>query len=368
MDWINDAVRLIIDEGVSWADAPGELAKLYPGQTFAREKVRAAVRRSEGYKNKGRGVNVQESLMKSLEGGTTIADLADRLGVTEKIAVAMIEEKKDAGYNVLLEGDTYRISKVMPPSENRVKHTWDGNRIKRFGVMGDTHINSKYTQITHLHTLYDFYAAEGITEVYHAGDIDEGESMRPGHQYECYEQGADDHIAEIVRVYPKRPGITTHFITGNHDHSLIKRAGLDIGYQIAAQREDMIYVGQSSAVIELTDNCTLELRHPWDGTAYALSYKIQKMIEAMSGGEKPNILAVGNYHKADLLPGYRNVHALQSGCLQAQTPFMRGKGISAMMGGWLIEARLNVDGGIECIKSEFMPFYTAIKSDYLNWR
>ena len=58
--------------------------------------------------------------------------------------------------------------------------------------------------------------------------------------------------------------------------------------------------------------------------AYALSYKIQKMVEAMSGGEKPNILAVGHYHKLEMFP-YRNVQCFQTGTFQAQTPWMRGK-------------------------------------------
>ena len=92
--------------------------------------------------------------------------------------------------------------------------------------MGDTQINSNYTQITHLHNLYDLYEREGITEVYHVGDIDEGEEMRKGHKYECYKQGADAHVEEIVKVYPKRNGITTHFITGNHDASMIKKLWL----------------------------------------------------------------------------------------------------------------------------------------------
>ena len=90
---------------------------------------------------------------------------------------------------------------------------WNGDRVIRFGLMGDTQINSKYTQLTHLHRFYDICAQQGIDRVFHTGDIDEGEQMRPGHQYECYEQGADDHVAEIVRVYPKREGITTYFIT-----------------------------------------------------------------------------------------------------------------------------------------------------------
>ena len=95
---------------------------------------------------------------------------------------------------------------------------WDGCEVIRFGLMGDTQINSKYTQLTHLHQFYDACVRHGITTVFHVGDLDEGEQMRPGHQYECYEQGADYHVDEIVRVYPRREGITTYFITGNHDY------------------------------------------------------------------------------------------------------------------------------------------------------
>jgi hypothetical protein len=47
---------------------------------------------------------------------------------------------------------------------------------------------------------------------------------------------------------------------------------------------------------------------------------------------------------------------------------MRGKSIAAMLGGWLIEMHLNIDGGVERIKSELYPFYTAIKDDWKNWR
>lgn len=247
-----------------------------------------------------------------------------------------------------------------------VEVNWKGNSVIRFGLMGDTQINSKYTQITHLHSFYDECARQGIKHVYHTGDIDEGEKMRPGHAYECYRQGADDHVEEICRVYPKREKITTHFITGNHDASMIKHCGHDIGNAIADKRPDMEYLGRDCAVIELTPNCKLELRHPWDGSAYALSYKTQKMIDAMAGGEKPNILAVGHYHKAEYL-FYRNIHCFQTGCFQAQTPFMKGKGISAHMGGWIVEVDVDSGGTIEKIKQQFIPYYSAISEDNKNW-
>lgn len=321
------------------------------------------MRKHPDYKNR----DINAKAMEALKKGATMDCLTAAVGASQRVTQAVIEDIKQQGYNVVQNGDFFKISPVVIPTENKVAKQWNGDKILRFGLMGDTQINSKYTQITHLHALYDVYAAEGIDMVYHTGDIDEGEDMRPGHKYECYTQGADDHVSEIVRVYPERHGMTTHFITGNHDHSLIKRAGMDIGRPIAYKRKDMIYLGQSSAIISLTDNCTLELRHPIDGTAYAISYKIQKMIEAMSGGEKPNILAVGHYHKSSYDP-YRNVHAFQTGCLQAQTPWMRGKGIAAILGGWIVEIHVNDDGSISRIKQEFIPFYRAIKDDYLNWR
>ena len=46
---------------------------------------------------------------------------------------------------------------------------------------------------------------------------------------------------------------------------------------------------------------------------------------------------------------------------------MRGKGISAMMGGWIIEAHVSENGTITRLKAEFIPYYTAIKDDYKNW-
>lgn len=244
---------------------------------------------------------------------------------------------------------------------------WSGNQTIRFAILGDTQLGSKYTQLTHLHKFYDLCASEGITDVYHTGDVVEGLKMRVGHEYELYVISADEMRNDVVANYPKREGITTYFITGNHDASIYKQVGYDIGQAIANERPDMVYLGRDCAVINLTPECTLELRHPWDGTAYALSYKIQKMIEAMESDSKPNILAVGHYHKAEYL-FYRNVHALQTGCFQGQTPFTRGKGISVHLGGWIVTVTVNEDGYIQRISPEFIPFYSSIKDDYKNFK
>lgn len=243
---------------------------------------------------------------------------------------------------------------------------WDKTTTLHFAVMGDTQFGSKYAQITHLHNFYDLCKKEGIVDVYHTGDITDGLKMRPGHEYELYEISADGQLQDVVKNYPKHDGITTHFITGNHDASLYKHVGFDIGAAIARERSDLKYLGRDCAVINLTPNCTMELRHPWDGTTYAISYKIQKMVSAMEADSKPNILAVGHYHKQEHI-FYRNIHVLQTACFQSQTPFTRGKGIDVYMGGYIVTAHVDEEGTIQRFQPEYIAYYKAIKDDYKNY-
>lgn len=270
---------------------------------------------------------------------------------SDYIKIADIESKKRVS-----------IRNVEPTTYKRV---WDGTTEIKIAIVSDTHFGSKYTQFTHLNNFYDICQEEGVKDVYHVGDITEGIKMRPGHEYDLYVISTDDMIDDVVAKYPRREGIITHFITGNHDASIYKHVGYDIGKTIASRRDDMKYLGRDCAVINLTNKCTLELRHPWDGMAYALSYKPQKMIDAMESDSKPNILAIGHYHKAEYL-FYRNVHTIQAGCFQGQTPFTRGKGISVHLGGWIITIKVTEDGTIKSIAPQFIPCYKSIADDYKN--
>ena len=383
-DLEREAVQRLRNQGRTWKETAEAMIKACPeafgqlsvGQAYHRcRNIELGTPSAERHKKNGPEgpfaplnleVPVHEALMAALAKGADLNGLAQKLGTTQRVAEAMILDARDQGYNVQESAGSIHLNKVSLQAENRVEQPWNGEKIIRFGLMGDTQLGCIDTQITHLHTLYDRYQSEGITQVYHTGDMTDGEKMRPGHEYELYVHGADAQAAHAVKAYPQRPGIVTDFITGNHDYSFIKTIGLDIGRQIANQRPDMRYRGYMSAVVELSPHCTLELRHPQDGTAYALSYKIQKIIEAMSGGEKPNILAVGHYHKLEQM-FYRNVHAFQTACLCAQTNWMRGKNIAAIVGGWLIEAHVDDEGTVTRIKPEFFPFYKMIKEDYRDW-
>jgi hypothetical protein len=238
-------------------------------------------------------------------------------------------------------------------------YSFDGD-ILRFGVIADTHLGSIHDNLELLKSAYDIFEQEGIDKVFHVGDITDGEHMRPGHEYELKIIGFDSQVEYAVNEYPYRQGIETILLGGNHDQSFWKHSGADICLQIANKREDIKYMGMLEADFHFktpNGNAILRMWHPLLGSAYAISYHVQKYIEALPGGAKPHILLVGNFHKYESI-FYRNIHGIQPGCIQYQTSWMRGKRISAQLGFTILEFRINEDG-VSRVKIEFFPDYSS---------
>lgn len=298
------------------------------------------------------------------KGSLAMEDLSKQLNTSPRVMQAVIEDIKDQGYVVEEVAGTIRLSRTVAPQENVHDEVWDGRNVIRFGVVSDTHLCNKWQQLTHLNTLYDIFEREGIKTVYHAGDVSDGYyKSRPAHIYELFRIGADEQADYIIEKYPKRDGITTKLISGNHDHTHIQNGGTNICVKIANAREDIIYLGMSNAKVNLTQNCVIEINHPEDGSQYALSYSLQKTLDAIMGGTKPNVFLNGHHHKMFYMI-YRNIHAFECGTLEAQTPWMRSKKIAAHVGGFIIELHVDDEGTITRCKNEFIPFYRMVENDY----
>jgi len=229
----------------------------------------------------------------------------------------------------------------------------------RFGVIGDTHLCSKYQQLTFLKWFYEFVAKHKGEFVLHAGDIVDGEHVYRGQQYETFLQGFDDQLGYTVENYPN--GLPTYAITGNHCLSHFVRGGGDIGKAIAQQRPDFHYLGQLGAYVYIND-LKVYIAHGMGSPAYALSYKVQKMIEAFSSENKPNMLIVGHWHSA-FQAFIRNVFAMTPASFQGQTPFLRRMAIFPVVGGYFVEI-VPDRKGIHRFKYEFLPLYKPRSHDY----
>lgn len=268
---------------------------------------------------------------------SSIEDLIKERGLSEIEVKALIE--------------TIKHSK---PTGQVHKHNWSSKHAK-IGVGSDIHMGSRFTDFGDMNDLFKRFKKEGVDAVYLAGDMTEGYNMRPGHSLEVNMHGADEQVKGVVEHVPNI-GKPIYFICGNHDHSHFKSAGVDIGKMIDKDRKDMHYLGFNSAKVVLGDNTVMELVHPGKGSAYAVSYNPQKMIESYSSEGKPNILVIGHYHKAEYLY-YRAVHAIQAGCLQNQSDFMKLNNLSAHKCGWILDVWMKRNGHLDRIDMKMFPYY-----------
>lgn len=78
-----------------------------------------------------------------------------------------------------------------------------------------------------------------------------------------------------------------------HDFSWNKQGAGNIVKQICKDRDDLIYIGDFGATVHI-NGVRVYLTHPDGGTAYALSYRPQKMAESLASENKPHILILGH--------------------------------------------------------------------------
>ena len=212
----------------------------------------------------------------------------------------------------------------------------------KFGAIADTHLCSKEEKLEALHAFYKMCKDEGVTDIYHAGDVIAGQGVYRGQEYEIHTFGADNQVAYCAENYPREEGVTTHFILGNHDYIYYQQIGLDVGKAISEKRDDMNYLGVFEADVKVGNTTLIRLIHPGGGMPYAMSYRMQKYVEQIASGKKPRIIVSGHQHTAmDFF--YRNIYVLQAGCFEGQTMLILRKGINPVVGGYIVTVKLSND-------------------------
>jgi predicted phosphodiesterase len=214
-----------------------------------------------------------------------------------------------------------------------------GGEPYQIGLVSDTHLCSRYQQLENLHKFYSLCEDQGIETVIHAGDICDGIGVYKGHEYEVFKTGADEICNYVCKNYPEYPNISTNLLCGNHDESIYKRAGMDIGKAISSRRKDIIHRGFYAATF-LVDGIRIAVHHGRGNGAYARSYKSQKLAEALVSDNpenNPDIAVLGHFHCSNVLPGYMGMMMIQMPAFQGQTPLGKTMGRYPDIAGIIIE-------------------------------
>lgn len=237
----------------------------------------------------------------------------------------------------------------------------------RIGVVSDTHLGSKYQQLTLWRSFAQVMAEAKVDYVLHLGDALDGSfRMHRGMELEQHTWGYEGQVRYAVNNWPEvkvgRRLVTQYAIGGNHEYSFAKDTGAFATEDIARQREDIVALGGPHATLTL-GGVDLYLLHPDGGVAYARSYKLQKLVEQMPSGDKPHVLLTGHWHLPAHVPGYRNVEAISVPAFQSQTPYLRRKGLAPQVGGLILDLDYS-PRGLEDLTTRWCLYRTPIEKDY----
>jgi len=298
-------------------------------------------------------------------GKLSLEEVCDHLNVCPAKAREAIDKLIEQNTLVELVDDHLSLSNTIPPSSEPFvidfrKHV---EKVTPIGMIADTHLGSKYERLDALEAIYDRFVEAGVKQVYLAGNMIDGESKF--NKYDIHQHGFEDQLAYFVKKFPHRDGITTYVLTGDdHEGWYIQRENINVGKTLEdraheAGRKDIVYLGhveQDVQFVQKNGSSTLRVIHAGGGSAYALSYTSQKYVEMLAGGEKPQIVLVGHFHKFDWCYP-RNVHVIQPGSFKDQDTWMRKKRIQSVVGGCICWIRQNDMGLFTSVKVEFFPYY-----------
>lgn len=217
------------------------------------------------------------------------------------------------------------------------------------GVVSDTHLCSEAERLDIVRDAYDEFARRGITTVLHAGDLMDGMDVYKGHNQFIKVHGCQAQARYFIENYPRKDGIRTYAISGNHDCSTYLKSGVDQASLVVngfwhegkqyEGRKDIVYLGQYSHRVILPQEVTVELLHPRGNNSYALSYKQQKRSEAMDRNFRPDVQLSGHFHMYSHL-WLQGTHFVACFGLQDETEFFKRLGLPRGMGFMVLRYRI----------------------------
>lgn len=303
----------------------------------------------------------------------SVGEISRRADRSAETVIKTIDSLREKSYEVNLDEVSRQVfipqepSKEFKPTEFKYF-----KKFYRIGLVSDTHICSKYQQLTLLYDAYGFFDKAMVDFVLHAGDLTDGKNMYRGQEREVFKTGADEQAQYVIDNYPKlERNRRTYIIGGQHDRSFYRDGGFDIVKAICKERKDLVYRGFYKAEF-IVKGLPIGLQHPGGGVAYALSYKMQKNIESMMGyvasipSAVRHILEVfGHWHVAVHIPSYMGVDVVGMPCFQSQTPYLEQLGKMPVVGCAIAEIQLDKDDNLSSTKIEFFIMNSRIiKNDF----
>ncbi len=319
----------------------------------------------------------------------TLEDLAASYGVSKSDMFILIHELKRRGNNVVTmntsvavedeEGNEIRKDITLIRNFGHKKliddlsyEIIDNDPKTRIMIISDTRFGSIYQQTAILNDMYQKAKEMGVKYVFLTGDVVEGiyKGAKSIYNTTLHKYGYYDQAEYVASLFPRVEGITTYFITGEHDLSFLKSDSIDIGHEIARRREDMVYLGPRRRKVNITTedkkgSISFYLQHAKGNVPYTVSYKPQQKIASLRNEDKTNILVTSHFGACDSFLR-RGVRSYQVPTVVATTDEMKDATtpVYNTVGAWMITLNKDKKGNLTNTSQMWIPYYNTVLDDY----
>ena len=297
-----------------------------------------------------------------------IHDICVELELNEYEVLALVRELRNEGINIITkvyDDDLYLfdLGERDLSIDFNYNLTTDMNNEFKFVAISDTRIGSKQQQLSILNDIYCKAYEMGYRNVIHCGNLTEGLfPISNIYADTVFLDGTLRQVDYIIKKYPRIEGMKTYFITGVKDEKHLKANKIDIGKRISDARDDMIFLGYNSCMINI-DNASMLLLNSKLGKTYTVSYRAQQQVDSFRSEDKPDVLLYGGLLQMEKF-NYRSVNCISVPSVCGTTKEMNDKRYSNTIGAWYITIKTDDKGNFKAISAMDSVYYSTNKNDY----
>lgn len=280
-----------------------------------------------------------------------IKQVCRELGINMETLLLNLREISDNGIQIdVVDGEIVRFKW---PERNKTIHNMplDKDHVK-LGLLGDTHLSSKYEDLDSLNKAYDMIEDKGVDVVFHSGDLVDGLVSVPGYFSELKEKTYVEQLEYAIDRYPKYSG-KTFVVSGNHDDYWYRLTGKEIIKDIADKRDDIEYLGSSRRIIDI-NGLKVNVLHGKFKDSNPIN-NIYSYLDNIPEDRRPDIVHSGHYHRS----GYREydgIEMFRSGAFVHQSPHDKTKNHMPEDAMYFVDVYYDDDGNVAEITHEKKTF------------
>ena len=263
-------------------------------------------------------------------------------------------EEKMYVMNLLLnKGYTNLKEKNLFDNQNQeASHYFINTKSKTFKLclLSDTHLGSKFDQISSLETIYNKGEKIGVDYYLHAGDFFEG-FINNSHEFKrsLRHQTVDQQIEYAYNNYP-HSSKPTLIINGNHEEETRRKTQVDMLEELTKLRNDIIYLNNTKSNIQM-GKLRIMMMHTNTTNRSMKENIIKKDIDKYPLNATPKIVITGHTHNRSYKL-YKGTHIFQVPSLMScRDPKLYTNGPEEN-GVWWLDISISCKGNIERIIQE----------------